>query len=69
MTKSKDWEYHCALLHKHDSAKFNVPTKRMRESPVIESFGDSDLGYYVATISILGILATVIVLVVVKVIS
>ena len=38
--RSKDWEYHAALLHKHDSAKFNHPTKRMRCSPAIETFED-----------------------------
>lgn len=69
MTKAKDWEYHCALLHKHDSAKFNVPTKRMRESPVIEKFGDDGFADLVILITCGGVLATVVVLLVAKVMS
>jgi flagellar biosynthesis/type III secretory pathway M-ring protein FliF/YscJ len=68
--KSKDWEYHAALLHKHDSAKFNRPTKRMHESPVIEHFDQTaqflDLVILVGSAAVLAI---VVVLLVFKVMS
>lgn len=69
MTKAKDWEYHCALLHKHDSAKFNVPTKRMRESPVVEKFGRNDFEDLVILTTCGAVLAIVVVLLVAKVMS
>jgi hypothetical protein len=58
--RAKDWEYHAALLHKHDSAKFNVPTKRVRESPVVEQYGTAtsalDLVILVGCASALGVI-------------
>lgn len=68
--RAKDWEYHAALLHKHDSAKFNRPTKRMHESPVIEQFGDEQ--HFMDVIILVGCaagLAIVVLLLVFKVMS